>query len=187
MLLQYFVNYNMKKGWYLTTSTHPHRQLEHARAQRKRVDGAIRWRRGKNHETWISTGEYQRSGLWQCRACSWSFALDRSGTICIAVSQVNQAAAEDDDGAKTEADGSGAIEVKSRVKIKSELEGYDDELDGKDGSCSCGHGNGFRIGPRIAAGAKREQQCVTLFPANNRLVCFQVPKPIDSLYFPCKK
>ncbi len=44
-----------------------------------------------------------------------------------------------------------------------------------------------RIGPLIAAGAKREQQCVTLFPANNRLVCFQVPKPIDSLYFPCKK
>src|SRR5208282_749738 len=97
-----------EKGLVPDHATHPHRKLEHARDQRRRVDGTIRWRRRKNHETWISAGEHQRSGLWQCRPCSWSFVLERSGIICITVSQVNQAAAEDDAGAKTETDGSAA-------------------------------------------------------------------------------
>ena len=34
--------------------------------------------------------------------------MDRAGIICITVSQVNQAAAENDDGTKTEAVGAGA-------------------------------------------------------------------------------
>ena len=33
MLLQYFINYNMKKGWYLTYATDHHRQLECAPAK----------------------------------------------------------------------------------------------------------------------------------------------------------
>ena len=53
-LLQWFVNYNMKKGWYLKTCAHHHRQLESE--QRQRVDRAIRRRLWKNHEAWIPAG-----------------------------------------------------------------------------------------------------------------------------------
>ena len=108
LLVQYFVNDNLKKGWYLTSQPIITANWNTFRGQRKCVDGPLRWRCGKNHEAWISASEYQRSGLWQCRPCSWSFALDRSGAVCITVSQVNQGAGEDDNGAKAETAATGA-------------------------------------------------------------------------------
>jgi hypothetical protein len=40
ILLQYFINYNMKKGWYITLQTNHHRKL--ASEQRKYMDRARR-------------------------------------------------------------------------------------------------------------------------------------------------
>jgi hypothetical protein len=45
-----------EKGLVPHHPTNHHRQLELAGPKRKCVDGAVRWRRGTNHEAWISTG-----------------------------------------------------------------------------------------------------------------------------------
>jgi hypothetical protein len=54
-LLQYFINYNMKKGWYLSMSP---LLTANWRARSGNVDGAVRRRRGQNHEVGIPASEH---------------------------------------------------------------------------------------------------------------------------------
>ena len=100
MLLQYFVNYNLKKGWYLHHVADSHREL--AGHEWESVGGAARWRSWAHHEAGIPTGQHHSSVLWQCGASVGRFAVGHALANCVPVSQVNQTAAEDDDGEKTE-------------------------------------------------------------------------------------
>ena len=103
-LLQWFVNYNMKKGWYLKSAPIV----------------TANWR-GSNNGVWTApfgggVGRIMKLGfqpvnllrgvLWQCRASHGNFALDPTVLIYAAVSQAKQRAGEDVAGAKTETDGS---------------------------------------------------------------------------------
>src|SRR5271163_4192524 len=66
------------------------------------------WRCGENHETGIPASESHRTILRQRCPSPRSFALGHAVTDCVPVSQINQAAGKDDDGAKTETVGTGA-------------------------------------------------------------------------------
>jgi len=101
-LLQWFANYNMKKGWYLTTSPII---TANWRAPR---DGALGRRCGKNHEARIPAGKHHRSVLRQPYPSREYCAVGRAVTVCVALPQTQQGAREDVAGAKTETDESGA-------------------------------------------------------------------------------
>jgi hypothetical protein len=85
---------------------HCHRQLKGNRQQR--VDGAIRWRSGTNHEAGIPAGEHHRAVLWQRRPFTGNITVGHAVTVCAAVSKAKQGAGEGVAGAKTETDESGA-------------------------------------------------------------------------------
>jgi hypothetical protein len=91
-----------------------HRQLESV--QRQRLDGAVRRRSGKNHETRISAGEHHGPALCQSRSPSRNLAVGTAHAICFVVSQAHQGTGEGVVGAKTETDESGAA---SKVKFSS--------------------------------------------------------------------
>ena len=85
---------------------HCHLQLEGNRQQR--MDGAIRWRSGTNHEAGIPAGEHHRAVLWQRRPPTGNITVGHAVTVCAAVSKAKQGAGEGVAGAKTETDESGA-------------------------------------------------------------------------------
>src|SRR5580700_4526892 len=77
--------------------------------------GCAVWRRDrKNHEARIPAGKSHGAVLWQCRPSSRSFALEHEAANFVSVSQVNQTATEDVDGAKAKAVGTGAAEVNAK-------------------------------------------------------------------------
>ena len=84
MLLQYFINYNMKKGWYLTTQPILTANWNTTAASGNVWTMPVWWGLWENHETGNATGEHQCSGLWQCRAYS-ATSPGRSSNVRVAV------------------------------------------------------------------------------------------------------
>jgi hypothetical protein len=112
-LLQYFINYNLKKGWFLTWQ--PTLTANWEAAQRHPMDGPV-WRRsGKNHETRIPTCVAYRTVLWQRRPSREYSGLDHAVTNCVPVPQVNEGGAEDAVGEKTETDGRATATVQQTM------------------------------------------------------------------------
>ena len=63
MLFQWFVNYNMKKGWYLVTS--PINTADWRASSGNQWTVPLGWWRGTHHASRTAAGEYHGSVLWQ--------------------------------------------------------------------------------------------------------------------------
>ena len=113
-LLQWFVNYNMKKGWYVVTAPII---TANWRATGDNVwivpfGGGV----GRYHESWIPAGKYQRTVLWQRFPSPGSVAMGHEVTSCVPVPEVKQRAKEGAIGEGTETDG---IAATAEVKASS--------------------------------------------------------------------
>ena len=85
MLFQWFVNYNLKKGWYLVTS--PINTADWRAEQRQYVDSAIGWRHGPHHEAGTTASQYHGAVLRQRSASGRRFAVGYATTNSIPVSE----------------------------------------------------------------------------------------------------
>ena len=127
-LMQYFINYNLKKGWYLSTS--PIVTANWESSERKSMDRALRRRSGQDYEAGISAGEPERLVLRQRGLSHGNFIVEHAAADCPAVSQADQATADDADAAEIEAAASGAgatIKVRDTGRNKRTLSGGQDE------------------------------------------------------------
>ena len=89
-LMQYFINYNLNKGWYLSIA--PILTANWECFQRKHMDSSV-WRgRGQNHETWIPAGESERIFLRKRCLSGGNLIVEHASADCIPVPQADQAA-----------------------------------------------------------------------------------------------
>ena len=105
-LLQYFINYNLKKGWYLTWQPTITANWEAASGNKWTVPygGGV----GRIMKLGFQPVLLDCTVLWQRHLSGRSSVLEHAATDCVSVSKVKQAAGEDDDGAKTETIGTRA-------------------------------------------------------------------------------
>lgn len=103
-LLQYFINYNMAKGWYLTTQPILTSNWEVTTGRWVvPFGGGV----GQNHEARLPADEPLGTVLWQRRSSGGHVALGHEAPDCVPVPQADQGTDEDDDGAETETVGPG--------------------------------------------------------------------------------
>ena len=105
-LLQYFINYNLKKGWYITWQ--PTLTANWEAPSGSRMGSTVWWRRGKNYETWISTCGSHCTILWQRRTSDGNSGMDHASADLISVPQAKQGGAGDDHGEETQTVGTAA-------------------------------------------------------------------------------
>ena len=100
MLLQYFVNYNMKKGWYLSTSPIVTSDWKAASGNQWTVPvgGGVGRIMKLGFQPVNILGQFYGNAVHQDGAASWSMRLQ----VQLSVSQVHQGTGEDDHGEETE-------------------------------------------------------------------------------------
>ena len=99
-LLQYFINYNLKKGWYITWQPTLTANWEATNGGRWVVPfgGGL----GRIMKLGSPAGVYYGSVLWKWSSSSRCFVLDHAITICVAVSQAKQGREGNAAGEKTD-------------------------------------------------------------------------------------
>jgi hypothetical protein len=73
-LLQYFINCNLQKGWFITWQPPPHGQL--GSSQWQSMGGPVSRGSGTNYEAWLPARISDRTVLWQCCSSHRNSCLD---------------------------------------------------------------------------------------------------------------
>ena len=107
-LLQYFINYNMKKGWYVTTAPiiTANWRASNGNALTLPFGGGV----GRIMKLGFQPVNISAAVLWQRRVSHRELALEHAATDRFLVPQVHQGAGEDDDGDEAQTTGGGATE-----------------------------------------------------------------------------